>query len=87
MNTKQQDTIRKIITLPEDVKQDLSIRAIKARMNLKNYIEMVCSQVSEYGEFCDDAQLIELCNAPEAQTKLTEAEEKAFEQYMETFRK
>jgi hypothetical protein len=29
---------------------------------------------------------IELCNAPEAQTKLTDAEEKAFEQYMEKFR-
>jgi hypothetical protein len=86
-NAKHQNTIRKIINLPIDVKKDLSIQAINAGMNLKNYIEMVCVQLSKYGEFCDDAQLIELCNAPEAQTKLTEAEEKAFEQYMETFRK
>jgi hypothetical protein len=86
-NTKQQDTIRKIINLPRDVKRDLSIQAINVGMNLKNYIEMACFQLSKYGEFCDDSQLIELCDAPEAQAKLTGAEEKAFEQYMETFRK
>jgi hypothetical protein len=89
--TKQaikQATTRKIIDLPTEVKRKLSIRAINAGTNLKNYIELICFHLSEYGEFCDDdAQLIELCNAKEAQTKLTNAEKKAFEQYLETFRK
>jgi hypothetical protein len=85
-NTNQQSTIRKIINLPVDVKRDLSIQAINAGMNLKNYIELACFQLSKYGEFCDDAQLVELCNAPEAQAKLAGAEEQAFERYMETFR-
>ena len=86
-NTKQQESIRKIINLPPEVKRKLSIQAINAGMNLKNYIEMACFELSEYGEFCDDAQLLELCHTAEAQTKLTGAEEEAFENYMETFRK
>jgi hypothetical protein len=87
MNVTKQNITRKTIDLPIEVKKKLSIRAISAGTNLKNYIEMICFQLSEYGEFCDDdAQLIELCNAKEAQTKLTEAEKKSFEQYLETFR-
>jgi hypothetical protein len=88
MNTTKQDITRKTIDLPTEVKRKLSIRAINAGTNLKNYIEMICFQLSEYGEFYDDdAQLIELCNTKEAQTKLTDAEKKTFEQYLETFRK
>ncbi|MDR0566295.1 MAG: hypothetical protein LBG47_04555 [Prevotellaceae bacterium] len=86
-NAKQQESIKKIISLPIDVKKNLSIQAVNAGMNLKNYIEMVCFQLSKYGEFCDDNQLIELCNTPEAQMRLTGAEEEAFERYMETFRR
>ena len=51
-NTKQQESIRKIINLPMDVKKALSIQAINANMNLKNYIEMVCIQLSKHGEYC-----------------------------------
>lgn len=85
-NIKQQESIRKIINLPMDVKKALSIQAINANMNLKNYIEMVCIQLAKHGEFCNDDQLIELSNTPEAQAKLTGAEAEAFEKHMETFR-
>jgi hypothetical protein len=88
MNTTKQNVTKKTIDLPAEVKRNLSIRAINADTNLKNYIEMICFQVSESGVFCDDnAKLLEASNTEDAQTKLTDVKKKALEQYLETFRK
>jgi hypothetical protein len=48
---RQQGVTTKTIALPAEVKRKLSIRAINAGTNLKNYIEMVCLYLSEHGEF------------------------------------